>query len=138
MAVHGSPVPPFPDESLSIGRRSSQQCVEYSNQLPDTSTTRRCARVAPQDIHYHGRRKDPVLRDLVEPDVGIVSGGEFERSCGMSSRSEDVLDLRSFWQRVEERRTHRVAGRTRSVARRSLSRIPGILSRPVGRPRALT
>ena len=109
-----------------------------SKQLPDTSTTRRCARVAPQNAHYDGRRKDPELRDLVESDGGIVSGGEFERSCGMSSRSEDVLDLSSFWQRVEERRTHRVAGRARSIVRRSLSRIAGLLSRPVGRPRAVT
>ena len=29
---------------------------------------------------------------------GIVSGGEFERSCGTSGRSEDVLDLSSYWQ----------------------------------------
>jgi hypothetical protein len=56
----------------------------------------------------------------------------------MSGRSEDVLDLSSFWQRVEERRTHRVAARPRSVAGRSPSRIAGLLSRPVGRPRAVT
>jgi hypothetical protein len=85
---------------LSVGRRSSQQCVGYSNQLPDTSITRRCARVARQAIYYDydGRHKDPVLRDLVESDGGIVSGGEFERSRSMSSRSDDVLDLSSFWQ----------------------------------------
>ena len=122
---------------LSICRQSSQRCVEYANQLPDTSTTRRCARVALQDLRYDGRRQNPGLRDLVESDGGIVSGGEFERSCGMSGRSEDVLDLSSFWQRVEERRTHRLAGRARSVARSSLSRIAGLLSRPVGRPRAV-
>ena len=122
---------------LSVGRRSSQRCVECSNQLPDTSPTRRCARVAPQDVHYDGRRKNPGLRDLVESDGGIVSGGEFQRSCGMSSRSEDVLDLSSCWQGVEECRTHRVAGRARSVARRSPFRIAGLLSRPVGRPRAV-
>ena len=117
---------------------SSQRCVEYSNQLPDTSTTRRCARVAPQDVHDNGRREDPGLRDLVESDRGIVCGEKLERSCGMSGRSEDVLDLSSFWQRVEERRTHRVAGRARSVARRSLSRIAGLLSRPVCSPRTVT
>ena len=44
------------------------------------------------------RRKDPGLRDVVGSDGGIVSGGEFERSCGMSGRSEDVLDLSGFWQ----------------------------------------
>jgi hypothetical protein len=104
---------------------------------PDTSTTRRCARVAPQDVHYDGRRKDPGLRDLVQSDGGIVSGGEFERSCGMSGRSEDVLDLSGFRQWVEECGTDRVAGRARSVARRSLSRIAGLLSRPVGRPGAV-
>jgi hypothetical protein len=60
-------------------------------QLPDASATRWCARVAPQDVHYDGRRKYPGLRDLVESDGGIVSGGEFERSCGMSGRSEDVI-----------------------------------------------
>ena len=100
----------------------------------DTSTTGRCARVAPQDVDYDGRRKDPGLRDLVESDGRIVSGGEFECSCGMSGRCEDVLYLSSFWQRVEECRTYRVAGRERSVARRSLSCIAGLLSRPVGRP----
>jgi hypothetical protein len=117
----------------SVIGRSSQRCVECSKQLPDTSTTRRCARVAPQDIHYDGRRKDPELRDLVEADSGIVTGGEFERSCGMSGRSEDVLDLSSFLPGVEECRTHRMAGGARSVARRSLSRIAGLLSPPVGR-----
>ena len=66
-------------------------------------------------------RKDPRLRDVVGSDGGIVSGGEFERSCGMSGRSEDVLDLSSFCQGVEERRTDLMAGRARSVARRSLS-----------------
>ena len=82
---------------------------------------------------HDGRRKDPGLRDPVESD-GIVSAAEFERSFGMSGRSEDVLDLSSFRQGVEERRTHRAAGRARSVARRSLSRIAGLLSRPVGSP----
>jgi hypothetical protein len=83
------------------------------------------------------RRKNPGLRDVVGSDGGIVSGGEFERSCGMSGRSEDVLDLSGFWQGVQERRTDRLAGRTRSVARRSLFRIAGLLSGPVGRPRAV-
>jgi hypothetical protein len=122
-------------DRLSVGRRSSQRCVERSNQLPDTSTTKRCARVAPQDVYYDGRRKDPGLRDLVESDGGIVSGGELERACGMSGRSEDVLDLSSFRQWVEERRTHRIAGRPRSVARSRLSRIARFLSRPVCCPR---
>jgi hypothetical protein len=38
----------------------------------------------------------------------------------------------------EERRTDRVAGRARSVARRSLSCIAGLLSRPLCRPGAVT
>ncbi len=82
-------------------------------------------------------RKDPQLRDMVGSDGGIVSGGEFERSRGMGGRSEDVLDLSSSCQGVEERRAYRVAGRTRSVARRSLSCIAGLLSRPVCRPRTV-
>ena len=83
-------------------------------------------------------RKDPRLRDVVGSDCGIVPSGEFERSCGMSGRPEDVLDLRSFCEWVEERRTDRVAGRARCVARRSLSCIAGLLSRPVCRPGAVT
>ena len=59
-----------------VGRRSD---ASSSNQLPDTSTTRRCARVAPQDVYYDGRRKDPGLLDLVGSDGGIVYGGEFVR-----------------------------------------------------------
>jgi hypothetical protein len=56
------------------------------------------------------RWKEPVLeiRDCamwVRSDGGIVSGGEFERSCGMSGRSEDVPDLSSLCQGVEERST---------------------------------
>jgi hypothetical protein len=31
-------------------------------------------RVAPQDVHHDGMRKDPQLRDVVESDGGIVSG----------------------------------------------------------------
>ena len=94
--------------------------------------------IAPQDIHHDGRRNDPGLRDVMCADGGIVPGGEFERACGISGRSEDVLDLSGCWQGVEERSTYRVAGRARSVTRRGLSRIPGLLSRPVGRPRAAT
>ena len=112
----------------------SQRCVECSIQFPGASTTRRCARVALQEVHHDGRRKDLGLRDLVESDGGIVSAAEFERSFGMSGRSEDVLDLSSFRQGVEERRTHRVAGRARSVARRSLSRIAGPPEPPGGSP----
>jgi hypothetical protein len=83
-------------------------------------------------------RKDPRLRDVVGSDDGIVSGGEFERSCGMSGRSEDVLDLRSFRQGVERNVAPTVWPAARSVARRSLSCIAGLLSRPVCRPRAVT
>ena len=77
-----SPVSPLTDR-LAVGRRSSQRCVQGANQLPDTPTTRRGARVPPQDVHDDGRRKDPGLREVVESDGGIVSGGEFERACGM-------------------------------------------------------
>jgi hypothetical protein len=44
-------------------------------------------------------------------DGGIVSGAEFERPCGMRGRPDDVLDLGSLRQGVQERRTDRVAGR---------------------------
>ena len=44
----------------------------------------------------------------------------------------------AFWQRVEERRTHRVTGCARCVAHRSLSYIAGLLGRPVSCPRAVT
>jgi len=67
----GTPI--FYANASTVGSGSSR-CVECSNQLPDTSPTGRCARVAPQDIHYDGRRKDPRLRDLVDSDAGIVSG----------------------------------------------------------------
>jgi len=109
-----------------------------TDQFSDPATATRGGRVAPQDVHYGGVCKDPRLRDVVGSDGGIVSGGEFERSCGMSGRSEDVLDLSSFCQGVEERRTDRMASRARSVARRSLSCIAGFLSRPVCRPCAVT
>jgi hypothetical protein len=49
------------------GRRSDASSM---NQLPDPSTTWRCARVAPQDVDYAGRRKDPGLRYLVTSDGG--------------------------------------------------------------------
>ena len=47
------------------------------------------------------------------------------------------LTLSGFWQGVPERCTDRLAGRTRSVARRRLFRIAGLMSGPVGRPRAV-
>jgi hypothetical protein len=83
-------------------------------------------------------RKDSRLREVAGSDGGIVSGGELERARGMSRRPEDVFDLGGFCQGVEERRTDRVAGGARRVARRSLSCIAGLLSRPVCRPRAVT
>ncbi|GDY31800.1 hypothetical protein GTS_34330 [Gandjariella thermophila] len=124
---------------MSGGRWGSpQRRVQLTDQFSDPPTATRGDRVAPQDAHHDGRRKDPRLRDVVGSDGGIVSGGEFERSCGMSGRSEDVLDLSSFRQGVEERRTGRGEGRARSVARRGLSCIASLLSRPLRRPRAVT
>jgi hypothetical protein len=119
-------------------RGAPERRVQLTDQFSDPPTATRGDRVAPQDLHHDGMGKDPRLRDVVGSDAGIVSGGEFERSCGMSGRSEDVLDLRSCCQGVEERHTGRVAGRARSVARRSLSCIAGLLSRPVGRKGAVT
>ena len=119
-------------------RGSPERRVQLADQFADPSTATRGDWVTPQDVHDDGIRKGPRLRDVVVSDGGIVSGGEFERSCGMSGRSEDVLDLSSFRQWVEERRTDRVAGSAGSVTRRSLSRIAGLLSRPVCRPRAVT
>jgi hypothetical protein len=109
-----------------------------TDQFSDSPTATRGDRVAPQDVHHDGMGKDPRLRDVVGSDGGIVSGGAFERSRGMRGRSEDVLDLRSVCQGVEERRTDRVAGRAHGVARRSLSRIAGLLRRPVCRKGAVT
>jgi hypothetical protein len=43
-------------------------------------------------------RTDSQLRDVVGSDGGIVSGGKFERSCSISARSDDVLDLSRFTQ----------------------------------------
>ena len=102
-----------------------------------SAITRRCTRVAPQDFHYDGRRKNPGLRDLVESDGGIVSGEEFERSCGTSGRSEDVLDLEAL--AAGGGTPHPPPGRPRAQRRRrSLPCIAGLLSRSVGRPRAVT
>jgi hypothetical protein len=119
-------------------QRSPERRVKLTDQFSDPAAAARGDRVAPQDVHHDGLRNDPRLRDVSGSDDGIVSGGEFERSCGMSGRSQDVLDLSSFCQRVEERRTRRDAGRARSVACRSLSRIAGVPSRPVCRPGAVT
>jgi hypothetical protein len=126
------------NSSNSVRRRSPERRVKLTDQFSDPPTAARGDRVAPQDVHHDGMRSDPRLRDVSGSDDGIVSGGEFERSCGKSGRSQDVLDLSSFCKRVEERRTHRGAGRARSVACRSLSRIAGLPSRPVCRPGAIT
>jgi hypothetical protein len=117
---------------------SSERRVQLTDQFSDPPTATRGGRVAPQDVHHDRMRKDPRLRKVVGSDGGIVSSGEFERSRGMSGRSEDVLDLSCLCQGVEERRTDRGDGRARSVARRSLSCIAGLLSRPVCRPGAVT
>jgi hypothetical protein len=68
----------------------------------------------------------------------IVYGAQFERSGGMSGRSDDVPDLSTFRQGVEEGGTGRGDGSARSVACRGLSCIAGLLSGPVCRPRAIT
>jgi len=111
--------------------------VQLTDQFSDPPTATRGDRVTPQDVHHDGVRKDPQLRDVVGSDAGIVAGEEFEGSCGISGRPEDVLDLSSFRQGVEDRRAGRVGGRASSGARRSLSCIAGLLSRPVCRPRAV-
>jgi hypothetical protein len=97
----------------------------------------RSARIAPQDIGHGRMRQGLCLCDVAGSDSGIVSGTEFERPRGVSRRCEDVLDLTGFRQRVEERGAGCVGGRACSVARRCLSRIAGLLSRPVRRPCAV-
>jgi hypothetical protein len=81
--------------------------------------------------------KDPRLRDAIGSDGRIVSACQFESPRGMASRAEDVLDLSGFSQRVQKRRTGRGDGSAGSVARSTLSRIAGLLSRPVCRPCAV-
>ena len=56
----------------------------------------------------------------------------------MSGRSEYMLDLSCFGQRVEERRARRSYGRASSVARRSVTCLAGLLGRTLRRPCAVT
>jgi hypothetical protein len=62
------------------------------HQLSDPPTAARGGRVTPQDGRHDRTRTDPRLRDVVGSDGGIASGGQLERSCGMSGRAEDVLE----------------------------------------------
>jgi len=98
----------------------------------------RGGRVASQDIHHDRLCKHPRLRDVRGPDGRIFSRSQFQRSCGMSGRSKDVLNLSRFRQRVEERRPGCGQRRARSFARRSLTCIAGLLSCPVRRPGTIT
>ena len=98
----------------------------------------RGGRVASQDIHHDRLRKPPRLRDVLGPDGRIFSGSQFQRSCGMSGRSKDVLNLSRFRQRVEERRAGCGQRGARSLARRGLTCIAGLLSCPVRRPGTIT
>jgi hypothetical protein len=111
--------------------------VQLTDQFPDPSSPTRGHRVAAQDVYHHVIRKSLRPRDVFDSDDGIVAGGEFERSCGMSGGAEDVLYLRGFGEWMEERRTGRVAGRAGSVARCGLSCIAGLLSSSVCCPRAV-
>jgi hypothetical protein len=124
--------------SIRTPSGSSERRVQLTDQFSDPPTATRGGWVAPQDLDYDRRRKDPRLRDVAGSDGGIVSGGEFECPRGMSTRSEDVLDLSSSCQGVEERRAGCGEGRARSVARRSLPCVAGLLSRSLSRPGAVT
>ena len=75
-------------------RGSPERRVQLTDQFSDPPTATRGDRVALQDAHHDGCAR---IRDcaMVGSDGGIVSGGEFEGSCGMSSGSEDVFDLSS-------------------------------------------
>ena len=119
-------------------RGLSERGVQLADQFSDSPSATRSGWVAPQDLDHDRRCEDPRLRGAAVSGGGIVSGGELERSRGMSGRSEDVLDLSGFRQGVEERRAGRGEGRARSVARRGLSRVAGLLSRSLGRPGAVT
>jgi hypothetical protein len=54
---------------------SPERLIQLTEQFSDTPTATRGDRVAPQDVHHDGMRKDPRLRDVVGSDGGIVSGG---------------------------------------------------------------
>jgi hypothetical protein len=110
---------------------SPERRVQLTDQFPDPATATRGDGVAPQDVHHDGRRKDPRLRDVVGSDGGIVSGAEFERSCGMGGRSEDVRNLSGACQGGG--RPHRPRGRQRAqrrwlqpVLHRGLPEPPGV------------
>jgi hypothetical protein len=71
---------------------------------------------------------------VLGPDRRIAPGGEFKRPRGMSRRSEDVFDLSRLCQRVKKRRTGRRERRPRRFTRCRLSRIAGLVCRPLCRP----
>ena len=71
----------------SVAGRHSD--ASSSRQLPDTSTTRRCARVAPQDATTTGGRRIWDCAIWSSPTAGL-SRREFQRSCGMNGRSEEM------------------------------------------------
>lgn len=100
-------------------RGSSERGVQLADQFPGPPSATRGGWVAPQDLDHGRGCEDPRLRDAVGSGGGIGSGGELERSRGMSGRSEDVLDLGGFRQGVEECRAGRGEGRARGVARRT-------------------
>jgi hypothetical protein len=94
-------------------------------------------RIAPQHVHHDRVRQNPCLRDAIGSDGGIISTVQYESSRGMAGRAEDVLDLSGFSQRVQKCRTGRGDGSAGSVVRSTMSRIAGLLSRPVCRPCAV-
>jgi len=104
--------------------RPTQRCIEPTRQLSDPASTRRCRRIAPEDVH------DCRVRE-VHPTVDLIGapapGGTLDRSCGMGCRPKDVLDLRGVRDWMEKggsRGRHRcpggmAGGNTPSISRAS-------------------
>jgi len=138
--------------------RPTQRCIEPTRQLSDPASTRRCRRIAPEDVH------DCRVRE-VHPTVDLIGapapGGTLDRSCGMGCRPKDVLDLRGVRDWMEKggsRGRHRcpggmAGGNTPSISRvvrgpkcrpgaipdrfASRSALPKSKRRPHGGPRTL-
>lgn len=119
----------FPGPELT-----SERHVQAAHQFPHPAATSRSSWVTGQNADHVGASQIPGLRDVCGTNFIVVTSIELECPGSMSSRAEDVQDLRRFRQWMKECPTGRGEGSPGGFTSRSLPRVAGLLIRPLRSP----
>lgn len=130
------------DHGLQVGalggvedrRGPPKRRVQETDEASDSPAAVRGLRIAPQNLRQDRRGQGSRLGDPRGSDGGIFAFAELEGAGGVSRGGQDMLDLRSLRQGMEEGGSGGVRGRAGGLACGGSSCVAGLLSRAMRRP----